>query len=225
MSSATLEADTPALHTSPSTLLDAVRVFFRHGSPRILLVLAASTTGVRLLLGGFGLIDLLVVVAIVALWPIQEWLIHVFILHFEPKTVFGRAVDLRVAQKHRAHHRDPWRIDLVFIPLHVYPLSIPVHFMAWLLLMPTLALGFTGLAFFLLMALHYEWVHYIVHTRYKPRTAYYQRLWRNHRLHHNKNEKYWMGVTMLGGDRLLGTAPDPKSVELSPTARTLGQEV
>ncbi|MDX2168661.1 MAG: fatty acid hydroxylase family protein, partial [Deltaproteobacteria bacterium] len=50
----------------------------------------------------------------------------------------------------------------------------------------------------------------------------YQRLWRNHRLHHFKNEHYWFGVTMLSGDRLLRTAPAVKDVETSPTARNLG---
>ena len=65
-------------------------------------------------------------------------------------------------------------------------------------------------------------MHYLVHTRYTPRSARYQRLWRNHRLHHFKNEHYWFGVTMLSADRLLRTAPDPESVERSETARTLG---
>ena len=39
-------------------------------------------------------------------------------------------------------------------------------------------------------------------------------LWRNHRLHHCKNEHYWFGVTMLSGDRLLGTAPAVADVAL-----------
>ena len=48
---------------------------------------------------------------------------------------------------------------------------------------------------------------------------------RNHRLHHFKNEHYWFGVTMLGADRLLRTAPQAEDVERSPTARTLGVEM
>jgi hypothetical protein len=70
----------------------------------------------------------------------------------------------------------------------------------------------TGLVFHLLLAFHYEWVHFLVHTHVVPRTALYRRLWRNHRLHHFKNDHYWFGVTMLSGDRLLRTAPDPAKV-------------
>jgi len=62
-------------------------------------------------------------------------------------------------------------------------------------------------------------VHLLVHTRYRPRTALYRRLWRNHRLHHFKNERLWFGVTMLGGDRLLGTAADPAAVSARASTR------
>jgi hypothetical protein len=54
------------------------------------------------------------------------------------------------------------------------------------------------------------------------RARCYQRLVKNHRRHHFKNERYWFGVTMLGGDRLLGTAPAAEAVATSPTARSLG---
>ena len=86
-------------------------------------------------------------------------------------------------------------------------------------------LAATAVAFYLIMTLRYEWTHFLVHTRYRPRSAYYRRLWRNHRLHHCKNENYWYGVTMLGGDRLLRTAPAVDSVTTSATCRSLGIEV
>ena len=86
---------------------------------------------------------------------------------------------------------------------------------------PTPALAATGLVFHLLLALHYEWVHFLVHTHVVPRTALYRRLWRNHRLHHFKNERYWHGFTAPIVDTLMGTNPDPKSVQTSPTCRDL----
>jgi sterol desaturase/sphingolipid hydroxylase (fatty acid hydroxylase superfamily) len=47
-------------------------------------------------------------------------------------------------------------------------------------------------------------------------------VWRNHRLHHYKNEHYWFTVTSAGtADRLFGTYPDPASVQTSPTVRSL----
>jgi hypothetical protein len=67
----------------------------------------------------------------------------------------------------------------------------------------------------------YEWIHYLIHTAYVPRTAVYRRVWRNHRLHHFKNERYWHGITNTVADRVLGTMPDQRDIPRSETARTL----
>jgi hypothetical protein len=67
----------------------------------------------------------------------------------------------------------------------------------------------------------YEWMHYLIHTAYRPRTRLYRAVWRNHRLHHFKNEHYWHGITNTFADRVLGTLPDHGDVPKSNTARTL----
>ena len=73
-----------------------------------------------------------------------------------------------------------------------------------------------------LFLLGYEWTHYLVHTDYKPRGRAYKAVWRSHRLHHFKNEHYWFSVTTSGtSDRVLGTYPDPGTVDTSPTAKNL----
>ena len=69
----------------------------------------------------------------------------------------------------------------------------------------------------------YEWVHYIVHTSHRPKTALMRRIRRNHRWHHYKNERYWFAFTVPRIDTLLRTDPDPKDVELSPTARGVSE--
>jgi hypothetical protein len=74
------------------------------------------------------------------------------------------------------------------------------------------------------LSLHYEWVHFMIHTRYRPRIGYYQHLARNHLLHHFRNEHYWYGVTMLQADGWLRTAPEPDRVPKSPTAMTLAPQ-
>lgn len=61
-----------------------------------------------------------------------------------------------------------------------------------------------------------------MHTDYKPRGRAYKAVWRSHRLHHFKNEHYWFSVTTSGtSDRVLGTYPDPGTVDTSPTAKNL----
>jgi sterol desaturase/sphingolipid hydroxylase (fatty acid hydroxylase superfamily) len=67
----------------------------------------------------------------------------------------------------------------------------------------------------------YEWCHFLIHTAYRPRGRYYRLIWRNHRLHHFKNENYWFGVTSNLGDVALRTNPKQATVPKSQTARTL----
>jgi hypothetical protein len=206
---------------APRRLPEALALFLRFGSPRLLLALLAGSLAVRLALGGFTVWDLAPVAGLLLAWPLNEWLIHVFLLHAKPLRVLGRQVDLELARKHRAHHRDPWRLDLIFIPMGSFLYSLPLVGLVWFAVTPSAALAWTGIAAHLALALHYEWVHFLVHTRVVPRTRYYQRLWKNHRRHHFKNEHYWFGVTMLTGDRLLRTGPAHDAVPTSPTARTL----
>jgi hypothetical protein len=72
-----------------------------------------------------------------------------------------------------------------------------------------------------LQSLVYEWIHFLVHTDYKPRSAAYRRLYVGHRLHHYRNENYWYGVTRRFGDTVLRTDPAKDDVPLSPTCLSL----
>jgi hypothetical protein len=210
------------LSDTPDRFANALAYFLRRASPRILIAALSVALAARIAVGGVSAWDLAPPLLILAWWPLNEWLIHVFILHAKPFRIAGRTIDPAVPRKHRAHHRDPWDLELVFIPLGAFVYSLPLLAGAAFLLAPTPQLALTGVVAYLALALHYEWVHYISHTRYAPKSERYQRLIRNHRLHHFKNEHYWYGVSMLGADRPLRTAPDPESVERSETARTLG---
>lgn len=206
------------------TLGDAVALFFRFPTPWIISSVMVLAWSVRLWLGGFSGWDLAIGAAVIGFWPIQEWLIHVFILHFRPKTIFGRTVDLHVAQKHREHHSAPWVLKDVFVPmrtlLSVVFVGLPLLLVVWSLVLP-IEIGLSGVAVFATFGLVYEWIHYLVHTGWKPRSRWYKKLWQHHRWHHFKNENYWYGVTRIEGDWLLKTAPDAGDVESSPTARNL----
>jgi sterol desaturase/sphingolipid hydroxylase (fatty acid hydroxylase superfamily) len=71
-------------------------------------------------------------------------------------------------------------------------------------------------------AIIYEWIHYLVHTDYKPKSRPFRAVYRHHRLHHFKNENFWLTVTTANtADRIFGTNPDPADVPTSPTAKNL----
>lgn len=214
-------AGTLAAVDSPDTIARALPIFLAHASPRVLIAAALLAIGYRLSLGAWSWWDIVPVVGILAFWPIQEWLIHVNILHYRPVRLFGRTWDFRVPRSHREHHSDPWNYEILFIPMHSYLYSLPLLVGLWYLVTPTAELAWTGIAVHVVLALHYEWIHYLVHTRVRPKTRFYQHLWDNHRLHHFKNERYWFGVTRTEADWLLRTQPTPRDVETSATCRNL----
>lgn len=205
------------------TLQAAAAVFFGFPSPRLLATNVLVLLAVRLAWGAWSWWDVAVLAAVAVYWPFQEWFLHIHVLHMKPFELFGRRVDPLAAKMHRAHHREPWRLDFVFLPVKVLIGLIPLNVLVWLGVMPTAGLALTGMTSLAAAALLYEWVHYLTHTHYRPRRAYYRKIWRGHRLHHFKNEHYWHGFTVPLVDRVLGTDPDPETVELSPTCRTLGR--
>ncbi|MFP5351009.1 MAG: sterol desaturase family protein [Actinomycetota bacterium] len=205
-----------------TTLRDEWRFFWSQTNPRVIAVSLLLAVALRIPLGGWGWGDLAVVAGFIALQPFIEWMIHVFILHWKPKELFGRKVDPLVSRKHRAHHKDPRKTEWIFIPFPVLVQVIPASVLLYLLIMPTLQLAATTMVTGFSILLVYEWTHYLIHSRYKPRSRLYRYIWRAHRLHHFKNEKYWFGVTMHAGDHVLGTFPEKDAVETSPTCKTLG---
>lgn len=205
------------------TLTEIASEFIRLTGPRLLLLALAVSCAARLSLGRWTIWDAAVTLGIVVFWPLQEWLVHVFLLHLKPRVLLGRSIDLIVSRNHRNHHRNPWDPILGITPPHIiwlYAAGLPG---VWLLMLPP-PQALTGVAVYFVLALNYEWLHYLIHTSYAPRSWFYKRLWLNHRLHHFKNENYWYGVTMLAGDWLLFTQPEADDASRSATCRTLGVE-
>jgi hypothetical protein len=220
------------MHSREVTSLGrARREFLRKQSPWAIgagiLVLAV----VRVLVGDVTWRDAVAVVGMVAVYPFGEWAIHVFVLHARPLRIGRRKVDTMAAQAHRAHHQEPNDLDMValywwqaaFLMLVAVPLTIGLGALIVTVIagpVPLGALISAALAGYCMIFL-YEWIHFLIHTAYRPRSTVYKAIWKNHRLHHFKNEHFWHGVTNNLSDRVLGTNPDQREVSKSKTARTL----
>jgi hypothetical protein len=214
-----------AARRGSQSLGEAWRGFLAHPSPWLIGGVLAGSAAARGFVHRFGWTELIVPVALVALFPVIEWLIHVCILHWRPRHLGKVAVDSLLARKHRAHHADPRDIPLVFIPWQVELWLLPSYVVLSLLAFPDLADGLSFVVAVTGLMLGYEWVHYLVHSDYRPRSAAFRAVWRNHRLHHYKNEHYWFTVTTSGtADRLFGTCPEPSGVQTSPTVRALHEK-
>ena len=214
----------------PLGLGDVARAFARHHSPKLIGAGFAAALAARLSIGNFSWRDLIVPLGLVVFEPLTEWIIHVYLLHARPLRIAGRSYDLLAAREHRAHHAAPGELDGVLIPTYalllflpaiaavLFGLCVPLHALlggdrvAWWLSGPV-----AGYA----ILFSYEWCHFLIHTPYRPRGRYYKVIWRNHRLHHYKNEHYWFGVTSNLGDVVLGTNPAQAAVAKTHTARAL----
>src|SRR3954453_9708441 len=214
-----------------TSLRRARREFLRKESPWAIGTGIVVLLALRVLLGDPTWRDAVAAAAMVAVYPFGEWAIHVYLLHAKPFRVRSRSVDTMAARAHRAHHSEPNDLDMVLlywwqaallmllaVPLTIAAGALPISLVAGPV--PLRALITAALAGFCMIFL-YEWTHFLIHTAYRPRTAAYRAIWKNHRLHHFKNEHYWHGITNTVADHVLGTAPDQRDVPRSRTARTL----
>jgi len=215
------------------TLGQAWSEFRAKRSPKLIAGAIAVTLIVRLVVGGFSWRDLVAAAAMLVIYPFGEWAIHVYLLHARPFVLRGRRVDLASAKAHREHHEAPNDLGLIllapleaaallFLAVPVVPLIGAAVFALAPGAVPRPALLTAVLAGYVLVGI-YEWTHFLIHTAYRPRSRYYRSIWRNHRLHHFKNEHYWHGITNTIGDRAMGTLRDQRDVPKSQTARTLAE--
>src|SRR3954447_17961122 len=204
---------------------EAWSVFSRKRAPRMLFTAVAIPVVARGALGDFSWRDGVAVAAMLVIYPFGEWAIHVYLLHSK--------VDIVTTRSHMEHHADPHDLNLInfgpaealAILLLAAPLTVALTAVLVAPLPGPLPLEpfVTELATAYVLIAAYEWIHFLIHTSHVPKSRYYKRIWRNHRLHHFKNEHYWHGITNTIPDTVLRTNPDQKQVERSPTARAIHQ--
>jgi hypothetical protein len=218
--------------SGPVRLGDVAREFVRHDSPKLIGAALSLAVATRVVAAHFSWRDIVIPLGLIAFEPLTEWVIHVYLLHAKPIKIAGRSHDLLAAREHRAHHAAPGELDGVLVPTYavllflpliavvLFGLSVPLHVLVG---GERLAWWLSGVIAGYGILLTYEWCHFLIHSPYRPRSRYYKSIWRNHRLHHYKNEHYWFGVTSNLGDVVLGTNPEQAAVRKSQTARALAE--
>ena len=165
--------------------------FLRHGSNAALLALAVALALAFALRG-------------VALWPLaalsgaaaffaSEYTTHRFAFHAPPlRNRFLLGLQHRL---HYDHHTDPADLNLLFLPLWF---ALPVAALYGALAFAAVRDLGGALSFLLgavLALLYYEWVHYVAHIPFVPRTPFGRWIKKYHLRHHFLNERLWFGVT------------------------------
>ncbi|CAI5471408.1 unnamed protein product [Closterium sp. Yama58-4] len=139
----------------PRTMVQAVTCFLRQ--PGVLLGIAAtlSATCLRATHPHWGVQDTAVATAAVCWWLLQEWVLHAKLLH-SSFPWWGRSI-------HAKHHRRPYHHVSVDKPDVVVPVIVGAAIVSRLIFGAS-TLSLTALMAYYLMAITYEWTHFLVHT-------------------------------------------------------------
>lgn len=207
----------PALRTKRAAVLELLR----HGSPYVLVTMIVLAVAVRASAGGApGVTDLVMVSLVVSLQPFVELGLHRGLLHLRPRRLGRWRLD--PGASHRGHHRVPDDVHGALLGTP-YAIADSLAIVAVIVLAGALAApiasGYPAAAVATAAAagcaglLWYEWVHLLLHTGYRPRSAWFRRLRANHLRHHHRDEERWFGITTTFVDRLTGTGGGRQRVD------------
>ncbi len=137
-------------------------------------------------------------------WTITEYTLHRFVFHLTPKTERAKKFSYIIHGNHHHYPRDKQRLFMPPIPSLI--LASFFFSLQYLILGKMAFMFFPG---FILGYLIYGSMHYAIHA-WNPPFQFMKPLWRNHHLHHYKDEHRGFGVSTTFWDRLFGTMWDLK---------------
>jgi sterol desaturase/sphingolipid hydroxylase (fatty acid hydroxylase superfamily) len=149
----------------------------------------------------------LIFIAGMTFWSLFEYTIHRFVFHFFAESKRAKKIVYLI---HGNHHEYPRDKERLFMP------AVPSLIIASTLFSLMYAVAFvfnvTGSVFaffpgFLMGYLIYGSMHYAIHA-WNPPFKWMKPLWRNHHLHHYKNEEMGFGVSSTLWDHVFGTMFD-----------------
>jgi sterol desaturase/sphingolipid hydroxylase (fatty acid hydroxylase superfamily) len=141
------------------------------------------------------------------LWTLFEYAIHRFAFHFITENPRTQKV---VYVMHGNHHEYPRDRERLFMPPVPSLILASVVFAAQYGLATLLGLQvyvFAAFPGFMLGYLIYGTMHYAIHA-WNPPYKWMKPLWRNHHMHHYKNQHQGFGVSSTLWDHVFGTMFD-----------------
>jgi len=135
-------------------------------------------------------------------WSLFEYVAHRFIFHWVAESESAKKI---VYVLHGNHHHYPRDRERLFMPPVPSLIIASVIFSLLYLLMR--ANAFTFFPGFILGYLMYGSMHYAIHA-WNPPFKWMKPLWRNHHLHHYKDEHMGFGVSSTLWDHVFGTMFD-----------------
>ncbi len=186
---------------------------FTHVHPTIPLAIYLPTIGYFIysvwnLLTGFQIS--LFFIAGIFFWTLTEYLLHRFVFHYEPKSVWGKRLHFLMHGIHHDYPNDSLR--LVMPPA----VSIPLAMLFYWVFVLVLGNAFTAPFFagFLLGYLCYDMIHYATHHFAMKGSV---SLWvkQHHMRHHYQTDDFNYGVSSPLWDFVFGTYQSKKEAPVN----------
>jgi sterol desaturase/sphingolipid hydroxylase (fatty acid hydroxylase superfamily) len=138
-------------------------------------------------------------------WSLFEYLMHRFVFHYVAHTDKGKRINYVLHGNHHEYPRDKERLFMPAAPSLI--ISSALFFLYWLIIGKNIFAFFPG---FILGYLIYGSMHYAIHA-WNPPFKWMKGLWRNHHLHHYKQDHRGFGVSSTLWDHVFGTMFDLKN--------------
>jgi sterol desaturase/sphingolipid hydroxylase (fatty acid hydroxylase superfamily) len=137
-------------------------------------------------------------------WTLFEYIAHRFLFHFVANSGKAQKFIYTLHGNHHHYPRDKQRLFMPPVPSLI--LASAIFGLQWLIMGEQTLMFFPGFLFGYLM---YGSMHYAIHA-WNPPFKWMKGLWRNHHLHHYKNEHNGFGVSSTIWDHIFGTMFDLK---------------
>lgn len=137
-------------------------------------------------------------------WTLFEYIAHRFLFHMSPDSERGKKISYILHGNHHHYPRDRQRLFMPPVPSII--LASLIFSVQYLIMGKWAFMFFPG---FILGYLMYGSMHYAIHA-WNPPFKFMKPLWRNHHLHHYKDEHRGFGVSTTIWDRIFGTMWDLK---------------
>lgn len=135
-------------------------------------------------------------------WTFFEYMAHRYIFHWVSENIRMQKVAYVMHGNHHEYPRDRDRLFMPPVPSLI--LSTTLFGLHYFLLGDYNWAFFPG---FMLGYLLYASMHYAIHA-FEPPFAFMKPLWRNHQMHHYRNEHLGFGVSNTFWDKAFGTTFD-----------------
>ncbi|MES2430414.1 MAG: sterol desaturase family protein [Bacteroidota bacterium] len=140
-------------------------------------------------------------------WSLFEYVMHRFVFHYVAESEKGRKINYILHGNHHEYPRDKERLFMPAAPSLI--ISSVLFLLMYLILGKNVFPFFPG---FMLGYLIYGSMHYAIHA-WNPPFKWMKGLWRNHHLHHYKQQERGFGVSSTLWDHVFGTMFDLKNIK------------